>query len=121
MKARAVNVRTEEWDVYVGRGRDPKTKKKLDGARYSNPFPVDRYGKAGCMRRFFKHLELNPLLVAQWKVEHAAKRLGCWCKPAPCHADVWAGLANGKSLDEIKREWDWLLAETTDLFTKEAK
>lgn len=120
MKARAVNVRTGEWDVYVGRGYEPGTGKRLDAARWGNPFPVAEHGPAGCMRRYFAYLERNPEKVELARTELAGKRLGCWCSPKACHGDVLAGLANGKTLEEIKSEWAWLLAENRGLFPKEA-
>ena len=75
-------------------------------------------GAAKCMRLYFEYLSKHPNLVEQARKELAGKRLGCWCSPSRCHGDVLAGLANGSSLEEIRREWSeaGYLSETRNLF-----
>lgn len=72
--------------VYVGRT------KKYDNV-YQNPFSVkDLGGLDPCLERFWNHARKNNTL------KHAlpnliGKTLGCWCAPAPCHADLLAFMA----------------------------
>jgi hypothetical protein len=114
--ATVVNVHaTDQFDVYVGRGRDPVSG---DLGRWGNPFSVDRYGRAGAMRRYFEWLESQPDLVERARRDLAGKVLACWCKPKQCHGDVLAGIANGKTLAEIRAapEWSWVWVEQRTLF-----
>jgi hypothetical protein len=73
-----VNIRVEPYDVYIGR---PSV--------FGNPFR----GPAA-IRLFRAHLRSRPDLLAQ-ATSLQGKRLGCWCKPKPCHGDVWARVAEG--------------------------
>lgn len=119
MRTRAVNVSREDYDVYIGRGSDPNTGHKLTSRRWGNPYPVSSYGSAKCMRLYFAHLAANPWLIEQARTELKGKRLGCWCKPGPCHGDVLAALAEGASLDEVRADWADTLATTRGLFGEE--
>lgn len=107
------------WDCYVGRGSCPRTGKRFLSAVYANPFPVHKHGFAECIRLYFRHLRANPWFAERARTELTGKVLGCWCpQPGPCHAVILAGLVNGRSLDEIGKEWSdaGLFAETIDLF-----
>lgn len=103
-KTRAVNIRREEFDVYVGR--------KGHGylGFFGNPF-----GRAGAKReeaiRFFKTwflrrvLEDREFLVSV--LELRGMRLGCFCKPLACHSDVYVDF-----IEAFPEEWaDALIAE----------
>jgi len=117
VKTRVVNVRTAPtWDIYVGRGPDPKTGARFYGRIYGNPYSLEDYTPAEAMRRYFAHLERNEPLMRRIRKELPGKVLGCWCKPSPCHGDVLAALADGKELEEIRAEWADILAETQELF-----
>ncbi len=72
-----VNIRFEKCDVYVGRP-----------SPFGNPFR----GK-GAIRLFEGYLRSSPTLLALLP-DLRGKRLGCWCKPKPCHGDVIARLAD---------------------------
>ena len=112
-----VNVRaTDAWTVYGGRGKNPRTN-RIEAAGWENPFSVKEYGRAGCMRRFFAHVRQRRDLVERAIKELPGEVLGCWCKPGQCHCDVWAGLANGRTLDEIEKDWAWIYVFQRDLFT----
>ena len=81
-----VNLRAEEFDVYIGRaGRGQ------DGY-FGNPYTVQEHGLQAIelFRSYFlQRIESEPafrLRVLALK----GKRLGCFCKPKPCHGDVIA-------------------------------
>lgn len=116
MRTRAVHVSKEPYDVYVGRGKDPKTGHRMSGSLWGNPFPLAEHGPLECMRRYFAYLRANPLLVQRARRELKGKRLGCWCKPELCHGDVLAALAEGRQLDELEAEWKAAIAPTLNLF-----
>ena len=56
---------------------------------WSNPFVLGRDGdRATVIARYRDHhLPRSPALLARLQ-ELRGKALGCWCAPAPCHADV---------------------------------
>ena len=117
VRTTVVNVRTaERWDVYVGRGWCPKTGRRFDAKAYGNPFPLDRNTPASCMAKYLDYLDANPGLVQRIKSELPGKVLGCWCKPGPCHGDVLAAIANGKTMAQVRFDWADLLADTRELF-----
>lgn len=100
-RTRVVHCKRERYDVYIGRGRDPKT-----GARgpWGNPFSHQagtlaqfRVGsREEAIERFEQYLLDTPELMARLH-ELKGKTLGCWCAPKPCHGDVLARLADALS------------------------
>jgi hypothetical protein len=88
--------RGERYDLYIGRGKGgtvPRTGRGMWG----NPFHV---GKDGTREEVIEKYERwllreRPDLVALIPKEVKGKRLGCTCKPNPCHGDVLARLAEG--------------------------
>jgi hypothetical protein len=79
--------------VYVGRalrrgGWD------LGGSPLANPFRPGRDGtRAEVVARYREYLLSRPDLMALLPGLRG-KRLGCWCAPEPCHAEVIAELAD---------------------------
>lgn len=83
---RVVNLRRSEFDVYIGRAGHGQ-----DGY-FGNPFPVSKYGLDALPR--FRHyfatrLEVDPEFRRR-VLALRGKKLGCFCKPRPCHGDVIA-------------------------------
>ncbi|WPH64848.1 hypothetical protein [Vibrio phage vB_VpaP_SJSY21] len=77
-----VNKYKEDYDIYIGRG-----------SFWGNPFPIDEDSpREDVIRRYRDHLRglyrddkskfLNELMKLN------GKKLGCFCKPQPCHGDV---------------------------------
>jgi hypothetical protein len=86
LATRVVNLRTSEYDVYIGRAGQG-----LDGY-FGNPYRVEVDGDRKQVLALFSEYFL-------WRVAHDAvfrrrvlglrgKRLGCFCKPESCHGDV---------------------------------
>jgi hypothetical protein len=103
----------EPYDIYIGRGRCPRTGKFhgtiLSGrpGDYGNPWTHKSSGLAEfsvatvdeAIRCFREYVEAHPELIARIKRELKGKTLGCWCKTkkhpdAPCHGDVLVEIAN---------------------------
>ena len=92
MNTRVVNIKYEEYDVYIGRaGRGQ------DGY-FGNPFPLlpgqsrgsslDKYKVY-----FYDRLKTDPEF--REKIHGLkGKTLGCFCKPYPCHGDIIAEYLN---------------------------
>jgi len=92
-KTRVVNLRTEDFDAYIGRAvnraKDPRCHK---ASIWANPFkPTSSMAPAQAIARYREHitrlLDERPELRAEL-MKLKGKRLGCWCKPGPCHGDV---------------------------------
>ena len=86
-KTRVVNLRQEDYDVYIGRaGRGQ------DGY-FGNPFPLGRQSRGATIERYRGYF-LNRLRTderfARRVRELKGHTLGCFCKPHPCHGDVIA-------------------------------
>ncbi len=88
-----VNLRSAAFDVYIGRaGRG------FDGY-FGNPFRVDVHGaRAITLFRdeyFLPRLVADPVFRSR-VLALRGKRLGCFCKPRPCHGDVIAAWIDGQ-------------------------
>lgn len=87
-----VNVRRSDFDIYIGRGRCPKTgKTSVWGNPYShNPWAAAKYlvdSRTEAIKRYESYVRRSPELLARLPMLKG-KRLGCWCYPLPCHGDI---------------------------------
>jgi hypothetical protein len=92
--ARVVNVdRGQECDVYIGRGSE-----------WGNPYALGFDGdREEVLRKFRYDFERGLLGAPDFMTRLKSlrgKRLGCHCKPAPCHGDILAEYLNGLDEDE---------------------
>lgn len=91
MTTKVVNIRAEEYDVYVGRAGQGQ-----DGF-FGNPFPL-KPGASDlernlCIQKFKSYFLERISEDPEFKrrlMELKGKRLGCFCKPKECHGDVIA-------------------------------
>ena len=82
---RVVNRRAEPHDVYIGRG-----------SIWGNPFKIGADGtREEVIAKYRDRLLASPTLLAQLPTLRG-KTLGCYCKPAACHGDVLAELAEAQ-------------------------
>lgn len=83
-----VNIHTgEDFDVFIGRP-----------SIWGNPFVIGKDGtRDEVVSKYRKYLRASPKLMAQLETL-CGKRLGCYCKPASCHGDVLAELADAPQL-----------------------
>ena len=87
-----VNVKTEAYDVYIGRP-----------SIWGNPFKLPRDGSRDeCIEKYRKWILHQPHLLSRVH-ELRGKRLGCFCAPLKCHGDVLAALADGDYVAEDKK------------------
>jgi hypothetical protein len=78
--------------VYVGRAMH-RGGWHLDGSPLACPFrPGPDGSREEVVAKFRVHLLGRPELLALAR-SLRGKRLGCWCAPLPCHADVIAEVA----------------------------
>lgn len=87
MTTRAVNMRTSDYDVRIDRE-----------TQWGNPFRIGEDGnRTEVIARYAKWIQAKPELLADLPLLRG-KRLGCWCKPLPCHGDILAKLADGREV-----------------------
>ena len=118
---RAVNIRREPHDTYVGRPRqrdrrigsarinelralalnETASNAELDElttgvGKWGNPWSWENSSDPiGNYRRYIKYrISAGHITPADIRRELSGKRLGCFCKPRSCHADILAELAN---------------------------
>ena len=72
-----VNIHDEPCDVLIMRP-----------SKWGNPFEItDKCPRELAIAKYEVHIRRSPTLLAALP-ELAGKRLGCCCKPLPCHGDV---------------------------------
>lgn len=87
--------RTKGWKM-------PTNTVKVDRAtKWGNPFRVGQPGIATAQDAVDRFILVHEapefrLIREEIRRELRGKNLACWCKRAPCHADVLLRLANGK-------------------------
>ena len=92
---RVVNIKHEAYDVYIGRAGNGQS------GYFGNPI-VRKYGEqpGSTLERykayFTKRLAEDPTFKKRIEALKGL-RLGCFCKPNPCHGDVIAAYVNGIS------------------------
>lgn len=83
METKVVNLHKEPYDIYIGR---PSV--------WGNPYVIGRDGtREEVISKYQEYILSNKELMAQVS-SLSGQRLGCFCKPAPCHGDVLAALAD---------------------------
>jgi hypothetical protein len=82
--------------VYVGRAMY-RGGWRLRASPLANPFRIGCDGDRGeVIAKYRDYLLGHPDLLALLP-DLRGKRLGCWCKPLPCHADVIAEFADQRT------------------------
>ena len=89
MKTQIVNIKRVSFntndpnDVYIGRGRN--------NGLFGNPFTVKIHGRDKCIelyREYFYNRIETDYQFRKAVLSLKGKRLGCYCKPKPCHGDI---------------------------------
>lgn len=92
-----VNVKTDEYDIYIGRRNN---RYGLPESDWANPYVIGRDGtRDEVIQRYRDYLRDQPELLIRLS-ELRGKRLGCWCAPNACHGHVLAELADVETEDE---------------------
>jgi len=101
LKTTVVHVSRSQYDVYIGRGPDPKT--GILG-KWGCPFVIGKDGtRSEVLKKYREWIVNQPELMASVK-ELSGLRLGCWCRPRRCHGDVLAELADKTTEAEETKE-----------------
>lgn len=84
----------QECDEYVGRYIENDTW-QLPESMWANPYLPSDFGGSMTLTLFmYKQHILNDQFLYDQLHTLRGKRLGCFCKPRPCHADVLVELAS---------------------------
>lgn len=83
-----VNIRKEKCDCYIGRG-----------SPFGNMYIIGKHGNRDQViakyRAWFLDKVSNDQAFRSKVMALKGKRLGCFCKPLPCHGDVLVQLIEG--------------------------
>ena len=116
-ETRVVNVRKEEPDVYIGRGK---------GGIWGNPFVKGTHGDRSMVISKYRVYIIDQILMGERKwsqfLELVGKSLGCYCHPQACHGDTLKWLVDiaerckteEEFLAEIRAEKDGRQEEDRD-------
>lgn len=92
--ATVVHCKKAAYDIYIGRGRCPRTGKP---GEWGNPFklqPSEPRGATIERYRTWLWQQINAeRITPEQLAELHGKTLACWCKPHACHGDVLAAAA----------------------------
>jgi hypothetical protein len=101
MKTTVVNLRVDNYDVYIGRAG------KGQSGYFGNPFPLSGASRGSTIEKykeyFYKRIETD----SEFKEKvHSlkGKRLGCFCKPHPCHGDIIVEYLESTNIDKHESE-----------------
>jgi hypothetical protein len=98
MNTQAVNRYKEEFDVYIGRDA------RIGDPKWGNPFknPLEPIHEK--LEKYEQYIRDN-----MWDQldELKDKRLGCTCKPKPCHGDILVKLVNEKFGIKTEKETEF--------------
>ena len=99
MQTVVVTIYKEHFDVYIGRaGRG-------EDGYFGNPFHMGSgISREDAVQKFQKYFTERIQKDSEFKRRVLAltgKRLGCFCKPKPCHGDVIADWLNKKEQKEV--------------------
>ena len=104
MSGNVVHCQREAYDIYIGRGDNPRTGRPGEwGNPYSHRRGTRRSAATGSGCRSKSAPVESPL--EKLAALHG-KSLGCWCAPDPCHGEVLAAAA----------AWAWRKLHTPQLF-----
>ena len=87
MNTTVINIKTRQpYDTYIGRQC-----RGYKASMFANPFKIGKDGTWGEVlmkyRAWFDERLKDELFKTELE-KLRGKRLGCWCKPEPCHGDI---------------------------------
>ena len=90
MKTRVVHCKKVAYDVYIGR---PGKWGNLYSHKPGTKAEIQVATREEAIQKYREYILNKPELLADLH-ELRGRVLGCWCKPAACHGDVLAELAD---------------------------
>ncbi|EQA7786885.1 DUF4326 domain-containing protein [Acinetobacter baumannii] len=92
---RVVNKYSSEYDINIQRG-----------TIWGNPYSSEEYGNQAIplFKNYFVNLIRDGKITRNHLEVLRGQRLGCSCKPKPCHGDIIANIVNKLFKDEFSIE-----------------
>jgi len=111
MPTQVVNIRSQDYDVYIGRAGHGQDGYFGNPVRINKKCPicVKRHQARGetleCYKiYFYERIKTDEIFRAKVK-ELKNKRLGCFCKPRyPCHGDIIKEYLEGGELPRVQKD-----------------
>lgn len=89
-----VNIKNDEYDVYIGRG-----------SKWGNPFKIGIDGDRNkVIKKYHIWIIKQPELMSSLH-ELDGKILGCYCRPKVCHGDVLIYLIENEKYKKIINDY----------------
>ena len=85
MKTIVVNLNTDQYDIYIGRG-----------SKWGNPFKIGKDGDRKAVIAKYREWILTQEHLLKDLGELKNKKLGCFCWPKLCHGDILVELINSR-------------------------
>ena len=98
---KVVNLKNEPYDIYIGRANG---RYKLKRSDWHNPFHIGMDGTREEVIEKYRNYILGRANLLERLAELVGKRLGCWCKPEPCHGDVLVDLVRERVLSKDQKQ-----------------
>jgi len=107
-----VHCKRAPYDIYIGRGADPRTG---EPGRWGNPFSHRPSRASGVTRVVSREQTIERYRSWLWEQIKAGevdlaelaslhgKALGCWCAPQPCHGEVLEAAAFWAVCEQARR------------------
>lgn len=89
----------------INRDEGPDTIRVDRTTKWGNPFKISpSMTRSQAIAEFMEWVKApaQRRLREQARIELRGKRLLCWCKPLPCHASIWAQIADSKNDGELR-------------------
>jgi hypothetical protein len=96
MTKHVINIKSKQpFDVYIGNRIRFHPQKYLQ-SKWGNPYAkyLKKMGRDKVIKMYKVYIMNEPELLKLIPLELKDKRLGCWCKPLPCHGDLLAELVD---------------------------
>jgi hypothetical protein len=74
-------------DVYIGRSSTTRYG-TFPRSVWANPHHINQYNDRDDVLSLYREYLMSSGLINRIGELSQAKRLGCWCKPEPCHGDI---------------------------------
>jgi len=86
-ETKVVNVKKEKCDIYIGRFIK-NAKYDFKQSPFGNPFKPGIDGSVEECLSLYREYVLNSPKLMSLLPTLGGYKLGCWCKPGPCHGDI---------------------------------
>lgn len=95
-KTTVVNVKHEEYDVYIGRAMPGYAQSEFHNMVRLRP----GMSREECLALLRVEWEKTPQIYDRMRAQLLGRRIGCWCAPQLCHGHLIVELIEGISVED---------------------